>query len=74
MDNVDEADAAVIPSVSCMPQVMCLSTMCVQMWQAYIAVIEAKLMHTRLKPEELQKTFVDLRKAFKLPDMLGEGR
>jgi hypothetical protein len=29
MDNVGEADAAAIPSVSCMPQVMCLSTMCV---------------------------------------------
>ena len=48
--------------------------MCVQMWQVYIAVVEAKLMHTRLKPEELEKTFADLRKAFKLPDMLREGR
>ena len=74
MDNVGEADAAAIPSVSCMPQVMCFSTMCVQMWQVYIAVVEAKLQKSTLKPEELQKTFADLRKAFKLPDMLGEGR
>ena len=74
MDNVGEADAAAIPSVSCMPQVMCLSTMCVQIWQVYIAVVEAKLMHTPLKPEELQKTFADLRKAFKLPDMLEKAR
>jgi len=44
------------------------------MWQVYIAVVEAKLKSTPLKPEELQKTFADLRKAFKLPDMLGEGR
>jgi hypothetical protein len=45
------------------------------MWQVYIAVVEAKLKSSRrLKPEELQKTFADLRKAFKLPDMLGEGR
>ena len=29
MDNVGEADAAAIPSASCMPQVVCLSTMCV---------------------------------------------
>ena len=74
MDNVGEADAAAIPSVSCMPQVMCFSTMCVQLWQVYIAVVEAKLQKSTLKPEELQKTFADLRKAFKLPDMLGEGR
>ena len=74
MDNVGKADAAAIPSVSCMPHVMCFLTMCVQMWQVYIAVVEAKLMHTRLKPEELEKTFADLRKAFKLPDMLREGR
>jgi hypothetical protein len=40
----------------------------------YIAVVEAKLQKSTLTPEELQKTFADLRKAFKLPDMLREGR